>query len=146
MICRDAQIGRLSCCVFLLYPTPIYSICSIGKSYCHTNHFNRILIIDKPDDPVGMFYACEEVACNVSALVNHWYKTGTINKVKKVEEIIPPIIVQPNGDQSWVCCSVSGNKPKIVVPVVSIIGVNLVSHDLSKASFTEAPFFMSWFA
>ncbi|MEQ9300021.1 MAG: hypothetical protein RIF33_15715 [Cyclobacteriaceae bacterium] len=32
-------------------------------------------------------------------MVNQLYKTGTTNSVKKVDEIIPPMIVQPSGDQ-----------------------------------------------
>ena len=47
--------------------------------------------------------------------------------VRKVEDIIPPIIVQPKGDHKLVAESVNGNRPRIVVVVVNIIGMNRVA-------------------
>ena len=60
-------------------------------------------------------------------LVNHLYKTGTTNKVNSMEEISPPINVHPSGDHKLVPENVKGISPRIVVRVVSKIGVNLLS-------------------
>ena len=64
-------------------------------------------------------------------------------RVKKVDEIIPPIMVQPRGDHKPVPEAVSGNNPRIVVVVVRIMGVNLVSVAIFKAFNNVIPLRLS---
>ena len=82
------------------------------------------------------------VAC-VSG-VNHLYKMGTISSVSRVDEIIPPIIVQPMGDHKPLFVKVKGSSPQMVVIVVSMMGVKRVSAALIRASFTFMPLSLSW--
>lgn len=60
-------------------------------------------------------------------------------RVRKVEDIIPPIIVQPKGDHKLVAESVNGSNPKIVVVVVRIIGTNRVAAPSRIASSLVLP-------
>ena len=78
-------------------------------------------------------------------LVNHLYNTGTTNNVNKVDEIIPPISVQPSGDHKEVPENVRGINPKIVVNDVSTIGVNLLFAAISMANTFSFPSIISWF-
>ena len=54
--------------------------------------------------------------------VTHLYRMGTMTRVRKVEEIIPPIMVQPIGDQRLVLVKVRGTSPRMVVTLVRMIG------------------------
>ena len=68
---------------------------------------------------------------------------GTTNKVKKVDEIIPPIMVIPKGDHKVEDCIVKGTKPSIVVIEVNMIGVNLLSLPTLIASNNSIPSLLS---
>ena len=86
-----------------------------------------------------------DMDASFNSVVNQLYKMGTIMSVRKVDETMPPIIVQPKGDHKLVAERVSGSSPKMVVVVVRMIGTKRVAAPFLMASNFDFPSAISWF-